>query len=504
MTRRVALVLLVVGVTLVALALWAYGTEAIGSYCNNGDLSDSTGQGTCSRNDGIDRSRGDNGERTVDTVLGLRIFSWIGVTKWPALLVGAVGAAIGLVGLGATSMHAMRSPTTGAAPSPKPIDEIDVTAETGFFAGDYLELMVVIDKKPKGFAVEVTTPMGYSRRALRSEPLPADRGVQQLRELTANASRWGGRAKNQSKAIEAFGTNLFEAILTSACHQAYRDSIDFVRKHNAVLRIVLQVDDRLADIPWEYLYDPERGAFLSRSHETSLVRLLPVADGTRSHSDIATLRVLSMAASPRGTAPLDIADEQQRIRSALAPGADAHQVELEFVDGGTFQALHDALHAFKPHVFHFAGHGEWDTNADDGAIVFEDHARLPQPRTGKDLGVLLNQSGLRLAIFNSCHGATPSKDDRFAGITSSLVAQGVPAAIGMQFVFDDKAAVTFSSTLLRELGAGAPLDQAVTAARIAVFSRHDGIEWGTPVLTTRTSLGDVIPRSYVGVTNARS
>lgn len=491
--------MLAIGVLLVALALWAYGTDVVGSYCQNGDLSDSTGSGTCSRNDGIDRSRGVNGERTVDTILGLRIVSWIGVTKWPALVVGAAGAVTGLIGLGATSVLTLRS-SKDEIDTPRPLRAI---GDLNVFAGDYLELMVKIDQKPKGFAVEVTTPMGYSRRVLRNQPLPSDRGVQALLAHTAKASKWG-RAKKKAKAVEAFGTELFHAIFSSAGEIAFRDSIDFARSHDAVLRVVLQIDEAFADSPWEYLYDSKRGAFLARSQETSLVRMLPANDTTRSQSEIGTLRVLSMAASPRQTARLDIETEQQQIREALASGIEAGNVVLEFVHGGTFDALRSALREFEPHVFHFAGHGKWDSELDDGAILFEDSAGLPEPRSGVDLGVLLNKSDLRLAIFNSCDGAVPSKSNRFAGITSSLVAQGVPAAIGMQFALEDKAAITFSTMLLSELGARAPLDQAVTDARIALFAHRPGIEWGTPVLTTRIDLDQVLPRTQLGVTNARS
>ena len=491
--------MIVIGLILIALALWAYGTQVIGSYCQNGELSDSTGSGTCAYNDGVDKTRGEEGKRVVDTVLGLRPFSWIGVTKWPALLVGAVGAITGLMGLGATSALAL---VPNKRKSKAPTDPAPTT-DLGVFAGDYLELLVKIDERPHGFAVEVTTPMNYSRRVLRNEPLPRDRGAQELIALSAQASKWG-RSKKETKAAEAFGTKLFHAVFSKAGEQAFRDSIDFARRHNAVLRIVLQIDEAFADNPWEYLYDPDRGAFLSLSKETSLVRLLPANDDTRTQDAISTLRILSMAASPRRTAKLDVEAEHAQIRAALQPSIAAEQVELQFVDGGTFDALRTALREFQPHVFHFAGHGDWNVDLDDGAILFEDSASFPDPRTGVDLGVLLNQPSLRLAVFNSCDGAVASKDNRFAGITSSLVAQGVPAAIGMQFAFDDKAAITFSSSLLQELAAGAPLDQAVTDARIAVFSQKTSIEWGTPVLTTRIDLDQVLPRAQSGKTNARS
>ena len=83
------------------------------------------------------------------------------------------------------------------------------------------------------------------------------------------------------------------------------------------------------------------------------------------------------------------------------------------------------------------------------------------------------------------------------------MAQGVPAAIGMQFNFDDKAAVAFGSALLSELAAGVPIDTALTDARLAVFTIPNDLEWGTPVLTTRVSLDAVLPRSFNHRSNQR-
>ncbi len=504
MTSRAALALLIIGALMVAMALWAYGSKIVGAICLDGWESESTGRGRCSSHGGVDE------DKVVDTLIGQQPVGWIGWTRWPALAFGAVGALTGLVGLiglaGLGTKHPKHAraakPTQLAATDTALTDRADGPAGPSVLAGEHLEFTVEIARRPKGYSVEVTTPTGQSRRTLQNQALPHDRGIAQLDALVASAARrrFGSR---QAKAVVAFGTELFDAIFDGAIRQAFRDSINFALDHNATLRIVLQVDDAYADIPWEYLYDPDRGAFLARSHDTSLVRLLPISGSTRPQSEISCLRILSMAASPRHSAPLDIAAEQRHIGDALASSIEAGDVELAFVDGGSLAALNQTLADFQPHVFHFAGHGDWDGDKDDGVILFEDAAGFAQPVTGLDLGVVLNRPELRLAIFNSCHGATPSKHDRFAGITSSLVAQGVPAAVGMQFNFDDKAAVAFGTTLLRELGAGLALDDAVTRARMAVFSLPNPVEWGTPVLTTRVRVDQVIRRSYVTATHAR-
>lgn len=356
------------------------------------------------------------------------------------------------------------------------------------------DFLISIDATPAGYSVELGPLAQKPLRSERSQALPHDRGIAQLRALTnKHRDHFDGHA--EAKALQSFGTELFHAIFSADDEQALRTSLKYAASHDAALRIVLQVDRAFADIPWEYLFDPERGAFLALSHDTTLVRQEPatLANPARRLAGHERLRILSMTATPHGTAQLDAAAEHQQIEHALAPHIAAGHVTLDVVDGATFADLAEALRLVKPHVFHFSGHGDWKCEVDDAAVLFEDAHGFPQPRTGIDIGAVLKQPELQLAIFNCCHSATPSKTDRLAGITPSLVAQGLPAAVGMQFAFDDKAARVFTGPLLRELAAGTPPDLAMTRARLAVFATVPSIDWATPVLTTRVPVDQILP-----------
>ena len=502
-TRKIALTSLILGMVLVLMSWAAYGQEADGSYCVSGEQSESTGTGTCSHNGGIDRERGDNGERIVPTLIGIQTNGWVAATRWLALPLGVAGTVLGIFGLGATALSTLgfaASPrvhnSDNARRKPKPIDEL------GLLHGHYKELDVRITATENGYEVEMSTPFVQGIQSLHGGDLPADRGIAQLNKLVAKAEkrRFGSK---KAKAVEAFGTELFDAVFDGAIEKAYRDSVDFVLEHNGALRISLQVDEKFADIPWEYLYDDDRGTFLTLSQDTSLFRRIETTHATRSQTPIDCLRILSMSASPKHLAGLDVGVERARINEVLAPAIATGRVQLDFVDGGSLAALNEALKTSQPHIFHFAGHGDWNERLDDGVLFFEDDRGFKQPVTGRELGRLLHRPNLRLAIFNSCNAARPSTEDRFAGIASSLVAQGVPAAIGMQFNFDDKAAVAFGSALLSELAAGVPIDTALTDARLAVFTIPNDLEWGTPVLTTRVSLDAVLPRSFNHRSNQR-
>ena len=465
----------IAGALAVVVSLVGFGRQAVGSVCRDGFPSESVGQGTCSSHGGVDSVV------EVNTLLGQQPGNWIWIVKWPLLIAG-----IGLAGAGTVGHRRVRRNRVSS-------DQ----------AHEYLEMTVTLELTENGYEVEVCSPTGASARRQRSELLPLDRGMQELERLRGeiNGRRVGSR---RAGAIEKFGIQLFEILFDASLEKIFRQSIDHVREQGCALRVVLQVDDSVVDVPWEYLFDRERASFLALSPETSIVRLANTVHATRPHAPIDVLRVLVMGASPTGTANLDLEAEHRSIETQLRTSALRHAVQLNFVNGGTLAALHKALEEFEPHIFHFTGHGKWDDDLDDGVVLFEARGRRQQAVTGRNLGVLLNRSSMRLAIFNSCDGGRVSKSDRFAGIAPSLVAQGVPAAIGMQFRFDDQAASTFGSTLLKELAQGNSIDDALTTARTAVFSIPNDVEWATPVFTSRDGVDRILPRASGRHVPARS
>jgi outer membrane protein assembly factor BamD (BamD/ComL family) len=99
---------------------------------------------------------------------------------------------------------------------------------------------------------------------------------------------------------------------------------------------------------------------------------------------------------------------------------------------------------------------------------------------------------MRLAILNACEGGRASRNDPFAGTAQSLVQQGLPAVIAMQFEISDQAAITFTREFYAALADGYPVDAALTEARLAIFAANDsGLEWGTPVLYMRAPDGRI-------------
>ena len=163
----------------------------------------------------------------------------------------------------------------------------------------------------------------------------------------------------------------------------------------------------------------------------------------------------------------------------------------ERLEAATLTALQRKLRRGAYHIFHFIGHGEFDEAAQDGVLLLEEEETgRGRPVTGQDLGVLLrDHRPLRLVILNACEGARASRTDPFAGTAQSIVQQGIPAVIAMQFEISDNAAIAFSHEFYGALVDGYPVDAALAEARKGIYAKATDLEWGTPVLYLRAPDG---------------
>lgn len=143
------------------------------------------------------------------------------------------------------------------------------------------------------------------------------------------------------------------------------------------------------------------------------------------------------------------------------------------------------------HIFHFAGHGSFDANADEGMVMLADDEGRAHPFRATELGRLLaDHKPLRLAVLNACEGGRGSERDIFSSTASILVQRGLPAVLAMQYEITDRAAIELTRAFYEALADGLPVDAAVAEARKSVsLSVANTFEWGTPVLYMRSPDG---------------
>ena len=313
----------------------------------------------------------------------------------------------------------------------------------------------------------------------------------------------------ETAAIKTFGSQLYRALFHDDLEVNLLRSQSQATAMGMGLRLRLRLSDtpELAELPWEFLYDRSRNRFVCLSDRTPLVRFLEVPDPPRPLPVSPPLRVLVMISSPRDAsfAELDVEQEWAKLQGVLSGLEQDGLVQLERLDTATLSALRQRLRRDDWHVLHFIGHGGFDTHAQDGVLVLEDQAGGSRLVTAQALGVPLhNHDPLRLVVLNACEGARSDPTDPFAGTAQTLIQQGIPAVVAMQFEITDPAAIAFTGELYAAVADGFPLDAALSQARQAIYTDVSEVEWATPVLYLRAPDGrifDVTPTAIRTLTD---
>jgi WD40 repeat protein len=339
---------------------------------------------------------------------------------------------------------------------------------------------------PAGQGARVTFAQPFAQLQLENFLLRIGRPRRPVRSVDAP----------ETKAIKAFGERLYRALFHGELWVSLERSLSEAAAKGAGLRLRLRLSDtpELAELPWEFMYDEVRNRFVCLSDRTPLVRFLEVPDPPRPLPVSPPLRVLVMISSPRHPrfAQLDVEQEWAKLRGVLGGLEQAGLVRLERLEAATLAALRRQLRREDWHVFHFIGHGGFDPHAQDGVLVLEDPVGGGRLVSAQALGVLLhNHDPLRLVVLNACEGARADPTDPFAGTAQTLIQQGIPAVVAMQFEITDLAAIAFTSELYAAVADGYPLDAALSQARQAIYTDVSEIEWATPVLYLRAPDGRI-------------
>jgi hypothetical protein len=321
---------------------------------------------------------------------------------------------------------------------------------------------------------------------------------EELDGIVGEISDQVGRARKRraetpdSALVKHFGGVLFDALFEDEIRDLYNGSLRAAADQGKGLRLTLALKDapKLMLVPWEFLYDEPN--FLAISDLTPIVRYLELKRARDPIEIVRPLRILAMVSSPTGVAELDVEREKENIDRALARLKADGAVDITWLEQATLDELQRCLLGGPYHVFHYIGHGEYDAEQEDGVLLLEDERGRPDPVSGVNLGATLaNHTSLRLAALNSCEGGRTADDDPFAGVATSLVQSQIPAVIAMQFAITDRVASIFSKWLYESLAAGFPVDRALAQARLAIFNKRSGLEWGTPVLFMRVQDGRI-------------
>ena len=368
----------------------------------------------------------------------------------------------------------------------------------------YDELKLHIDQSGDGYRVLASSSQGEARSEFE---LPFATMEVENFVLRMSRGRRGTRRVETSEITRArdFGRDLFNALVRDDVRELYHRSVAHAEgEENRGLRLSLALTGvpELMEVPWEFMYDDPN--FLSVSVWTPVVRYLDLPTPKRPLRVEPPLRILGMVSSPTDYDTLDVGHERENVEQALANLVDRGLVELHWLEDATLRGLRRLLMQGDDfHVFHYVGHAQFDEQVGSGAILLEDSDGRSRSVPAWKLGQALhdNRKSLRLVVLNACEGALTARDDPFSGVAPSIVQQGIPAVIAMQFEITDDAAIVFAEGFYEAVAAGYPVDAALAEARMAILADDNDVEWATPVLFMRVPDGRIfdVPEAEAAV-----
>ena len=312
-------------------------------------------------------------------------------------------------------------------------------------------------------------------------------GRRDVLEATVLASAVPRRSVSvNEQPVREVGRQLFQALFPGPVYGTYRASLGVAQQRGQRLRVVLRLTaPELATLPWEMLFDPETETYLCR--QEPLVRHVP-APYTEDPLEVRPpLRILAIAASPRGLQALDVGAEKDHLAEALAGPAAAGLIEVVWVPAATWHGVQDQLLAGQWHVLHFVGHGDYDTRNDEGVLALVGRDGRADMVEASRLADLLGetQPRPRLVVLNSCSSGQAGTTDLFSGTAAALVRSGICAVAAMQFTVSDTAAIAFARGFYTAIAHGRNVDEAARSGRISILGTPGSLEWVTPVLYVR-------------------
>jgi membrane-associated phospholipid phosphatase len=354
----------------------------------------------------------------------------------------------------------------------------------------YLDFDLLIERSSEGYESRVvSSPAGVAVSTFVS---PFSELELENFRLRVSRRRSGVRraASREVEVARGVGERLFKAAFGGDVQHCLQESLNEASRRGAGLRLRLTGTADLGELPWEYLYSPDLDRFVSLSSETPVLRYVRPTGPVRPLAVAGSLRLLAILANPSDYPPLDVDRELKILRHAFSSLEQRGLLTTKHLADGTLPALQKELRSCDYHIVHFIGHGFYDEHEGTGMLMFEERTGRGRPVSGSELGTLLHDHpSLRLVVLNACEGARVSRSDPLAGAAHSLVRQRIPAVVAMQYEISDAAAVTFAREFYGAIADAYPVDAAVSEARKAMFAEGHGVEWGTPVLYSRSTDG---------------
>jgi hypothetical protein len=283
-----------------------------------------------------------------------------------------------------------------------------------------------------------------------------------------------------------YGTLLFQTLLPGEVRRLY-DTARSLQNSTRLNVIFTSMVNWVADLPWEFAYDPSRKSFLATEDVHFVRNVLTAVPAEAVQPRTGPLRILVVSAQPVGAARLSIEEETTVIRRGFEPLIETGLVSVDVLPQATPSTMHGWISTGSYDVVHFIGHGDFDFETGKGSLVFETERGGLHELDDRSLREILCRRGIRLVFLNACESGRGGRQEFNHGVAPALVAGGLPAVVANQFKVLDSSATTFAQHFYWSLAQGLPLGTAAREARISVNYSLSGeaIDWAVPVLYAR-------------------
>lgn len=328
-----------------------------------------------------------------------------------------------------------------------------------------------------------------------------------------------------AKFLAEMGENLFRlAFPTQEAVREFAQALVNAVREEATLRVwFYAADPQVAMLPWEYLYMPgdaleelarqqvqvvpfqrdgssiDEYRFLALHPNISLVRQGSPSPPDASLNTIGPLRVLVAWANPCSRTWPVISGIEAEVTAILNDlrGLPKSHVEVRLVGQATRKALEDQMREFRPHVFHFTGHGGFPGAPDDPgdlrapSLVVEGEDTAQRRRhhylTAEELRALCAACGTQVVVLNCCwSGHTGGKVTGIAQALAAAPEHPVPVVVGMQLPLPQSAGVGFAGPFYQNVAMARSIEDGVRSFRTDSVRAHPfgcGVpDWGIPVV----------------------
>lgn len=350
----------------------------------------------------------------------------------------------------------------------------------------YMDFDLAIEETTQGYYAHVRrSPVGEA-----STSFTLSSTLEQLAQaLHSNLKLSAVNQPSTSFEAKMLGEQLYLSVFKDSVGDCWQQSIDLAKKEKVGLRIRLNLAHapRLANLPWEYLFDPNSNYFLAFSEYTLLIRYLDLSWPSTTVKSVLPLEVLVVSPMPAGKHAIEIQNEWTKVQRSLDPLVRNQLIQVGRLSLPKFSELQNCLRGKQYHVLHFIGYGWYDDIKEIGGLLFEQESGFSQEVNAETLAVSLSNSSTRLCVFQTNLWADNAKLAH--NVAKHLVAQGIPAVLTISFSTINSSHISLCCRFYELVTRGYPIDVAFSAAQLSTFQQVVDIESFPSFLYTRSPHG---------------